>query len=329
MQEDGTTSVAVWVDSIGDASQAYFHNGYICDKSADVRASSSDRKFTMQLQTNALSEELLEKFKQFLRHGFTVIEIPDHWVSEYSRPPQWRETFTNQALNRVMQLKDDIDGERKLTMYDEAQANEVLTILAPKYPHTVNMIDIKRSLAHEPSDDELLTTLQGLHIEGLITGDAIPDRMSGKRKLAAMMKIRITKEGRQHLSGSTEASVAQPHPVIHQYNNYGQSGAMGPHSVGSIHYQQQWAASANQVDLSQLISELQALRTELMKTAKTPADFQQLGLVAEAEQYAEKQDGPKVMEVLSKTGKGLLDFAKDVGTEITAKLLAKSMGLEP
>jgi len=35
------------------------------------------------------------------------------------------------------------------------------------------------------------------------------------------------------------------------------------------------------------------------------------------------------MEVLSKAGKGLLDFAKDVGTEITAKVIAKAMGLEP
>jgi hypothetical protein len=104
---------------------------------------------------------------------------------------------------------------------------------------------------------------------------------------------------------------------------------MGPDSVGSIHYQQQWAASASQVDLSQVISELQLLRSELMKTAKTPADFQQLGFVAEAELYAEKQDGPKVMEVLSKAGKGLLDLAKDVGAEITAKVIAKAMGLEP
>jgi hypothetical protein len=86
---------------------------------------------------------------------------------------------------------------------------------------------------------------------------------------------------------------------------------------------------ANQVDLSQVATELQALRTKLIKTAKVPADFQQLGLVAEAEQYAEKQDGTKVMEVLSKTGKGLLDFAKDVGAEITAKVIAKATGLDP
>ena len=112
MQADGTTSVAVWVNSIGDASEAIFYNGYVCHKSADVRASSSDRKFTMQLQTNAL------KPKNFWRSSNSSyamalrwIEIPDYWVSESSRPPQWRETFINQALNRVMQLKDDIDGE--------------------------------------------------------------------------------------------------------------------------------------------------------------------------------------------------------------------------
>ena len=66
-----------------------------------------------------------------------------------------------------------------------------------------------------------------------------------------------------------------------------------------------------------------------MKTAKSAADYQQLTLVAEAEEYAEKQDGSKMMEVLSKAGEGLFDFAKDVGVEITAKLLAKSMGQNP
>jgi hypothetical protein len=35
------------------------------------------------------------------------------------------------------------------------------------------------------------------------------------------------------------------------------------------------------------------------------------------------------MEVLSKVGKGALEVAKDVGTEIAAKVIAKSMGLEP
>lgn len=64
-----------------------------------------------------------------------------------------------------------------------------------------------------------------------------------------------------------------------------------------------------------------------MKNAKTPTDFQQLGLVAEAEQYAEKQDGSKVMEVLSKSGKWLFDFAEDVGTDIAAKLIANAMSL--
>jgi hypothetical protein len=35
------------------------------------------------------------------------------------------------------------------------------------------------------------------------------------------------------------------------------------------------------------------------------------------------------MEVLSKVGKGVLGVAKDIGTEIAAKVISKSMGLEP
>jgi hypothetical protein len=36
-----------------------------------------------------------------------------------------------------------------------------------------------------------------------------------------------------------------------------------------------------------------------------------------------------VIEVLSRAGKGLLDVAKEIGTDVAAKVIAKSMGLEP
>lgn len=54
----------------------------------------------------------------------------------------------------------------------------------------------------------------------------------------------------------------------------------------------------------------------------------QLGLLADAEERAEQKDGGKVLSTLSKAGTGLLAAARDIGTEVAAKVIAKAMGLE-
>jgi hypothetical protein len=113
-----------------------------------------------------------------------------------------------------------------------------------------------------------------------------------------------------------------------QFNNYGIAGAIGPHTVGTIDYQQQWTAIQNEVDLNALTSELEQLRKHLQQCASSSSDYQQLVLLSEAEEHAKKHNGDKAMEVLSKVGKGALRVAKDIGTEIAAKVIAKSMGLE-
>jgi hypothetical protein len=51
--------------------------------------------------------------------------------------------------------------------------------------------------------------------------------------------------------------------------------------------------------------------------------------LAEAEEQAELKDGGKVLSTLSKAGTGLLTAAKDIGTDLAAKVIAKAMGLEP
>jgi len=114
-----------------------------------------------------------------------------------------------------------------------------------------------------------------------------------------------------------------------QFNNYGIAGAIGPHSAGTINLQQQWTAIQNEIDLNALTGELEQLRKHLQQSASSSSDYQQLALLSEAEEHAKKRDGNKAMEVLSKVGKGALGVAKDIGTEIAAKVIAKSMGLEP
>ena len=142
------------------------------------------------------------------------------------------------------------------------------------------------------------------------------------------------KEAGKSASETKERTAATPErqgTVVHgsQYINYGQAGAIGPHSTGTINYQQQWGAIQNQVDLSVLAVQLEQLKKHLQQSASSSMDYQQLGLLAEAEEHAKKRNGSKAMEVLSKVGKGALGVAKDIGTEIAAKVIAKSMGLEP
>ena len=118
--------------------------------------------------------------------------------------------------------------------------------------------------------------------------------------------------------------------IIHgdQFNNFGQVAALGTHSVGTMDLRNQWTAIQNEVDLKALTRELEQLRGRLQQTASSSSDYQRLVLLSEAEEHAERHDGSKVLEALSKVGKGVLDVAKDIGTEIAAKVIARSMGLE-
>ena len=119
--------------------------------------------------------------------------------------------------------------------------------------------------------------------------------------------------------------------VVHgdQYINYGQAGAIGPHSAGTVNLHQQWAAIQNEVDLNALTDELEQLRKRLQQSASSSSDYQQLVSLSEAEEHAKKREGGKAMEALSRVGKGALGAAKDIGTEIAAKVIARSLGIEP
>lgn len=119
--------------------------------------------------------------------------------------------------------------------------------------------------------------------------------------------------------------------IIHgdQFNNFGQVAAMGTHSVGTIDLRQQWTAIQNEVDLKALTRELEQLRGHLQRSASSSSDYQRLALLSEAEEHAKKHDGSKALEALSKVGKGALDVARGIGTEIAAKVIARSMGLDP
>lgn len=322
---DKNALIVVTVESIQNEPYISPHGGLA--KSATLKAVSSNRELIFDLQTGLLNPEQIRRCELLLRHGFTVVELPQNVPLWRDGIGGWKDKVIVNAMERIAQTYADGEEIESMEEYDEAFADEVLVEINKHFPHPVQTHEIKFALKPEPSDSVLLTALAGLQRYGYIDGKTLFNN-TGQRRLAAMANIEITAEGRTHLPGQSHAPGGA---VIHgdQINNYGNAGAIGRHSVGTINQQYRWAAIENQVDLSQVALELQTLRGELMKTAKTPADFQRLTLVAEAEQYAEKNDGPKVMEALLRSGKWLFDFATQVGTDITAKLLAKAIGLEP
>lgn len=147
------------------------------------------------------------------------------------------------------------------------------------------------------------------------------------------LAAKLVREGTNRLRELKMKMKAKPqsnHSTIiqgDQFNNYGIAGAIGPNSVGTINFQQQWRDIQNEVDLNALTGELERLKKHLQQSASSSSDYQRLAFLSEAEEHVKKRDGSKTIEVLSKVGKGALDVAKDIGTEIAAKVIAKSIGL--
>ncbi len=299
-------------------------NGQMC-KSANICGESKERDVSFNVKTGLLNPESLRRCEILQQHGFTVVEVPKDWRYGYNGPGGWQEVVIQQAMEQVAAIYEETEGARAMGGYDAELAQAVLVELNKSFPYPITDAELKRSLSPEPSDDALLTALDALLLEDLVSGKFL----RSDRKLVAMANIQLTANGRKHLVVQTQQT--PPNAVIHgdQIINFGQAAALGRGATGTINYQQQWADIGSQTNLHALAAELEQVRTHLQKTASSRSDFQQLGLLAEAEEQAEKQDGGKVIETLSKAGKGLLDFAKEVGSDLAAKVIAKSMGLEP
>jgi hypothetical protein len=293
-------------------------------RSAVVRGESTSQEHSFTFQTGLLNQEQIRRCDELSRHGFTVVELPDDWRWNYQPSPGgWQEAVIQRGMQTMQTLYGN-DEEVYPMGYDEKLAEEVLAALNKSFPYPITTAELKHALDTEPSDDVLLTALDALQLQGWISGKY----RRSQRRLISMANIQITAEGRRQIDGHPKTSAAA---VIHgdQINNYGQAGALGRYATGTINYQQQWTAIQDQIDLSALARELEQMRDQVQKNASTRADFVQLGVLAEAEELAEKHEGSKVLETLSKAGAGLLDIAKDIGTDLAAKVIAKSLGLEP
>lgn len=294
-------------------------------QSAVILGESTSQEHAFTFQTGLLNQEQIRRCEELSRHGFTVVELPDDWQqSQYRNPGGWQEVVIQRGMQTMETLYGNNEDGRSMAGYDEELAEEILAALNKSFPYPITTAELKHALGTEPSDDALLTALDALQLQGWISGKYL--RL--QRRLIAVANIQITAEGRRKLEGHVAQSGA---PVIHgdQINNYGQAGALGRYATGMINYRQQWTAIEDEVDLVALARELEQMRRQIQKSASSRSDFVQLGVLAEAEEHAEKREGSKTLETLSKAGMGLLGVAKDIGTDLAAKVIAKSLGLEP
>ena len=108
----------------------------------------------------------------------------------------------------------------------------------------------------------------------------------------------------------------------------GQVGAQGPGAhAQNMNFNQVLSKNVNEVDLSKLVGELERLRAELVVKAKTPEHFAEIGSIASAEMEAQKGDGDKAVETLSKAGKWSLGVAEKIGLGLATAVIKTALGL--
>lgn len=285
-----------------------------------------DASFTLEI--GPLHPDNAKECQQLEQHGFTVVELPSDWRYGYiNQRGDWREVVIRMAMRRIAAVYEENEGKPPMQGYDRDLAQAVLIELDKSFPRAITNMDLKHALTPEPSDDALLTALEALQLQDLISGKGLHESTSSSRKLVVMANIRITGEGHKQLAGVVEKSpttnVFHGDPVF----NYGQAGAIGRNAVGTINFQQHWENVGHDVSLGALAIQLEQLRIELQKTASSRDDMKQLGLVAEAEEHAEKKDGGKVLAVLSMIGKNLIPVATKLGADAVLKMIEHSYHL--
>lgn len=110
--------------------------------------------------------------------------------------------------------------------------------------------------------------------------------------------------------------------------NIQNAAAVGPHSsVSNDTFNQQIYILSENMDYNELAGQLVTLRNYLSANASGLAHQQAINAVENAREAADEKDGSKVIRALSAIGKWALNAATDIGTDIVAEVIKKSMGI--
>ncbi len=110
--------------------------------------------------------------------------------------------------------------------------------------------------------------------------------------------------------------------------NVKQAAAVGSHArAENVTLNQVVIEGSQQYDAEALKLQLELVRMEMAKCAKSTNDFIAIGEVAKAENAIELKDDKSTYEHLKSAGKWALDAATQVGASLAAEVIKKSMGI--
>lgn len=116
--------------------------------------------------------------------------------------------------------------------------------------------------------------------------------------------------------------------LMRDKHDAGQVGAQGPNAhVHDISFYQIWNQNKEQFDLPKLNSELKLLRECLIKEAKNPEQYSEIGIISEAKIDAANGNGSKILNSLSKVRKWSLETAEKIGVGLATAAIRISMGI--
>ena len=147
--------------------------------------------------------------------------------------------------------------------FDQALAKQILEVLDKIYPSAFKSpMELKGALGNAPDDRSLMTALDALLYDGLIVGKEMRDHTSGERRLLSLAMIQISRDGRQSLRPTPAAPNTAP--IVHgdQFVNYGNLGAAGRNSSGTVVINQSSQGDA----LAALDTLLQLLQNQTPRT---------------------------------------------------------------
>jgi hypothetical protein len=204
-------------------------------QSAVIRGESSINELSFEFKTGLLNPAQLERCEMLRKHGSIVVEAPSNWF--YKLRGEWQHSVIVLAMDRVAAIYAANQGKQMNSGYDVDIANAVLKTLSKFFPRLVNLAEIKHDLQNEPNDDQLLTALDALTVDGLIQGKQLRSGMGGT-SLIDMANIGLTPQGRKHLADLAKPASEPSGAIFHgdQIINYGQAAAIGRHASGSINY---------------------------------------------------------------------------------------------
>jgi|ERR1022692_303353 hypothetical protein len=108
----------------------------------------------------------------------------------------------------------------------------------------------------------------------------------------------------------------------------GQAGAVGPGSVAAgQQFAQIWIQNAGEISLGDLVNDLMNMQIALRANTDNPENDVVLSNLARAELAARDGNGTSAMAHLARAGKWALQVARDIGAEVAAKAIQKSLGI--